>query len=86
MVSSLLQVKRDIIVTGSWDRTMGIWQLQFENEEIVSANYVREMRSDGAVICMKKVNERLLVYGGTANKVNIVDWVSGEIKRKLSTS
>lgn len=86
MVSSLVLVKRDIIVTGSWDRTMALWQLQFKGEEIESASYLRELRADGAVLCIKKLNERCIISGGTANKVSVIDWISGEVKQRLNTS
>jgi len=59
---------------------MAIWQLEFENEEIISAHYLRELRADGAVLCIKKVNERCIISGGTSNKVTIIDWINGEIK------
>ncbi|CAD8171432.1 unnamed protein product [Paramecium pentaurelia] len=86
MVSCLQLVKRDIVVTGSWDRTLAIWQLYFEGEEIVSASYLRDIKTEGAVLCVKKYSERSIIFGGTSNKVSVVDWMNGEIKLKLNTS
>jgi hypothetical protein len=32
------------------------------------------------------ISERVAAYGGTGNKIILIDWFSSEIKRKLSTS
>jgi len=32
------------------------------------------------------VGDRLVAYGGTNNKVSMMDWFTGEIKRKFQTS
>lgn len=47
---------------------------------------MREIQAEGAVLCMKKINERNLIYGGTSNKVCIVDWHTGDVKSKFNTS
>lgn len=60
--------------------------MYFEGEEIISASYLRDIKAEGAVLCIKKYNERSVIFGGTSNKVTIVDWMNGEVKFKLNTS
>lgn len=52
----------------------------------MSASYLRDIKTEGAVLCIKKYNERSIIFGGTSNKVSVVDWMNGEIKLKLNTS
>jgi WD40 repeat protein len=53
---------------------------------VVGCNYKYDLQAEGAVLCIKSIGERSVLYSGTGNKVVLLDWSNGEIKKKLSTS
>ena len=60
--------------------------MQFETGRATGCKYLRDIKADGAVLCIKTFKERNIIYGGTGNKVTVIDWVSSEIKKKMNTS
>lgn len=87
MISSLLLTqRRDHLLTGAWDRTIGVWELVVDKRAVRGAKYVREIKCDSAILCLSKIGERQAAYGGTGNKVILIDWHTAEIKRRLNTS
>jgi WD40 repeat protein len=87
MVSCLtLASRKDHVITGSWDRTIAVWQLVYEGTRVVGCNYKYDLKAEGAVLCLKTTGDRLVTYSGTGNKLVVLDWSTGEIKRKMNTS
>ena len=70
MVSCLTMTSRkDHIITGSWDRTIGVWQLQYEGSRVTGCNYKYDIKAEGAVLCVKSMGDKQILYSGTGNKL-----------------
>ena len=55
MVSCIgLTQRRDHILTGSWDRSIGLWDSHQElrGRVVKGAKYIREIKTEGAVLCL----------------------------------
>jgi len=61
MVSCVaLTQRRDHLLTGSWDRTLGVWEIHYETRgrTVKGAKYLREIKAEGAVLCLTMLGDR----------------------------
>lgn len=74
------------LMSGSWDKSMGVWKLQYHGKVVVGCVFASQVESDGPILCIEKLSDETVVFGGTSNKVFVCDFRTGRIERSIHGS
>ena len=85
MISSLqLTQLGDHLLSGSWDKTIAVWDLSVKTKDKIS--YSREIPCENKIMCLLTIGDRSVAYGSLSGFVVLIDWISGNIMKRLATS
>ena len=76
IISSIIKINRDIIVSGSYDKSIKIWELTGKCLRTLEGHVF-------AVNCLIRINETVIASGGNDNSKKIWNITTGSCIREL---